>query len=317
MNRHTKPVVLMAPQLPEPLVAQLHERYTLLGPIAAGTSLPEGSARARALLTIGGLKTDAALMDALPSLGLIACYGTGHEGVDKAAAAARGIVVTNAGDANAISVAEFALGLMLALTRRIVPADRHARSGTWKGNAVERMPVVAGLAGRRLGIYGLGAIGARIAARAAAFDMEIGYHNRTPRSDVPYAYHASLHALAQWCDVLVVAARAGPGNRHAIDADVLAALGPSGHFVNISRGLVVEEAALCDALERGVVAGAALDVYEHEPTIPARLVALDNVVLTPHVAAGAESAQREQQRILLANLEAWFVGAPLANVVSG
>jgi lactate dehydrogenase-like 2-hydroxyacid dehydrogenase len=310
------PTVLMAPRLPEGVVAELRKRYDLLGPLTPGAGLPEGAAATRALLTIGGMRTDAALMDALPALGLIVCFGTGYEGVDRAAAAARGIVVTNAGDANAGAVAEFALGLILATARRIVAADRFVRSGRWQGHAIERLPTLPGLAGRRLGIYGLGAIGSRIAQRAAAFEMEIAYHNRSPRSDVAYAYVPSLLELADWADILVVSARAGPANRHAVDAGVLAALGAEGHVVNVSRGLAIDEDALCDALERGVIAGAALDVYEREPEVSERLRALDNVVLTPHVAANAVSAMDAQRRILLANVDAWFGGAPLVNVLA-
>jgi lactate dehydrogenase-like 2-hydroxyacid dehydrogenase len=309
---------MMVPRLPERMATRLRERYTLLGPLQPPTAdaLPAGAADVRALLTVGGLRTDAALMDALPALGLIACYGTGFEGVDRAAAAARGIVVTNAGDANATSVAEFALGLILASARRIVDGDRFVRGGHWRGNAVERMPTVPGLAGRRIGIYGLGAIGSRIASRAAAFEMEVGYHNRSPRPDLPYAYHPSLIDLAQWADVLVVSARAGPANRHAVNADVLAALGAEGHMVNISRGLAIDEAALCAALESGAIAGAALDVYDNEPHVSERLRSLTNVVLTPHVAANAASAQEAQQRVMLANLEAWFAGAALSNLIA-
>lgn len=311
-----KPTILVIPRLPERVADAVRQHYEILGPVPPGTALPEGAQEARVLVTIGSLKTDAALMDALPSLGLIACYGTGYEGVDRAAAAARGIVVTNAGDANAATVAEFAMGLVLATARSIVASDRYVRAGRWKGHAVERMPSVPGLAGRRIGIYGLGAIGSRVAMRAAAFDMEVGYHNRSARTDVPYAYFPSLPELARWADVLVVSVRASAENRHAIDAGVLAALGPRGYIVNISRGLAIDEEALCDALERRVIAGAGLDVFEHEPNVPERLQALDNVVLTPHVAANADSALDGQSTVLIDNLRAWFGGGELRNRVA-
>ncbi|MFC7736824.1 NAD(P)-dependent oxidoreductase [Roseomonas sp. GCM10028921] len=313
-----KPVVLMAPRLPEPLVARLAERYTPLGPMerASVDRLPPGAEEARALITLGSLGADAALIRALPSLGLILCWGTGFEGVDLGAAAARGIAVTNAGEANAEAVAEFAMGAALAATRRIAEGDRYVRTGRWRGHAVERLPLVAGLLGRRMGIYGLGAIGRRIATRAAAFGMEIGYHNRRPAEGVPYAWHDSLESLARWADLLMVAVRAGPSNRHAVDAGILAALGGGGYLVNISRGSVVDTEALCDALERGVITGAALDVYENEPEVPERLRVLGNTVLTPHMAAYAESAQIGQRAVLLDNLEAFFAGRPLASRVA-
>ncbi|UDL93525.1 2-hydroxyacid dehydrogenase [Lichenihabitans sp. PAMC28606] len=296
------PTILMVPQLPARFVERLKEDYQVLGPLgtAGPGALPLGAAEVRALLTMGTLTTDAALIDALPSLELICCYGTGFEGVDRAHAASRGIAIANAGSANADAVAEYAIGLMLATTRQIASGDRFVRAGSWKGNSVERMPMRAGLSGRRVGIYGLGAIGTRIARLAAGFSVQIGYHNRSARTDVAYLYHDSLIGLAEWADILVVAARAGASNYHAVDARVLAALGPEGHLVNISRG---------------IIGGAALDVFEREPQVPARLKALPNIVLTPHIAANATSAQEAQQSTMLANLAAFFGGKPLVSEV--
>lgn len=312
-----KPTIVMVPKMPAALIARLREDYELLGPMERATpdALPPGAEAARVLPTVGGWRTDAALMKALPRLGLVACYGTGIEGVDQAHAKARGILLSNAADANATAVAEFAMGLMIASVRQIGKGDRFIRSGRWLGNAIERMPIVPGLAGRRLGIYGLGAIGARIATMASAFGMEIGYHNRSKRPELPYLYQDSLLGLADWSDVLMVAVRASAETRHAVNAGVLQALGPKGHLVNISRGIAVDEDALCEALEAGTIAGAALDVFENEPDVPDRLKAIDNVVLTPHIAAMADSAQAAQQELLLRNLEAFFSGKPLPSGV--
>ncbi|HEV2555422.1 MAG TPA: NAD(P)-dependent oxidoreductase [Bosea sp. (in: a-proteobacteria)] len=312
-----KPTILMAPKMPAALIARLEQDYHVLGPMERPVpeALPPGAKTARVLLTVGGWRTDAALIDALPGLGLIACYGTGIEGVDQAHVRARGILLSNAADANADAVAEFAIGLMLASVRQIGKGDRFIRAGRWKGNAIERMPIVPGLRGRRLGIYGLGAIGGRIATIAAALGMEIAYHNRSRRADLLYRYEDSLIGLAEWSDVLMVAVRASAENRHAVNAAVLQALGRQGHLVNISRGIAVDEAALCDALEQGVIAGAGLDVFEAEPNVPDRLRALDNAVLTPHIAAMADSAQAAQQALLLRNLEAFFSGRPLPSGV--
>lgn len=313
-----KPTLLMVPRMPAALVDRLNESYTVLGPMEHSTreALPVGAENAEALLTMGSLRTDAGLIDALPKLRLICCYGTGIEGVDRVHAKARGIVLGNAGTANAAAVAEFAMGLLLATARQIPQADRYVRAGRWQGNSVQRMPSVPGLAGRKLGIYGLGAVGTRIARRAEAFEMEIGYHNRSRRADVPYLYHDSLLGLAEWADVLIVAARASAENRHAVDATVLRALGPRGHLVNISRGIAVDEEALCAALETGVIAGAGLDVYENEPHVPERLKALENAVLTPHIAAASDSAQAAQQETMLGNLQAFFAGKPLVSPVA-
>jgi glyoxylate reductase len=177
------------------------------------------------------------------------------------------------------------------------------------------MPLVRGLTGRKVGIYGLGTIGEQIARRAAAFAMEIGYHNRRRRPDVSYPYYATLRDLARWADVLVIAVRAGPGNRHAVDAGILAALGPEGHVVNIARGSVIDEAALIRALREGLIAGAGLDVFEREPSVPDELVALENVVLTPHIAGGTLEAQAALQDLVVANVDAFFAGDPVLTPV--
>ncbi|MBR0828641.1 2-hydroxyacid dehydrogenase [Bradyrhizobium manausense] len=312
-----KPTILMAPRLLSPLLGRiLEDQFAVLGPLDPITpaNLPAGSHDVEALITIGGVRTDAALIAALPRLRLIHCYGTGYEGVDRAAASARGILVTNAGVANAEAVAEFAMGLVICAARRILEGDNYIRSGKWKGHAMEELLRPPGLFGRRIGIYGLGQIGRRIAARAAAFGMEVGYHNRQP-SEAPYLYHESVVALADWSNVLIVAVRASAQNRHIVDSSVLRALGSEGILVNISRGSVVDTDALCDALESNLIAGAALDVFEEEPTVPERLLVNRNVVLTPHIAAFAASAQRAQQTLALHNLQALFAGRPLANLV--
>jgi lactate dehydrogenase-like 2-hydroxyacid dehydrogenase len=311
-----KPSVLVAARFLPRLLGRLGEHYTLHGlERPEPDAVPAAAREARALITVGGIRTDAALMDALPRLGLIACYGTGYEGVDRAAARARGIVLAHAGDTNATAVAEFAFGLVIATVRGLVRGDRYARAGRWRGDIIERTARTPELAGQRLGIYGLGAIGSKVAARAAAFEMEIAYHNRRRRPDVPYAYHATLLDLAHWADILMVSVRADATNYRAVNKDVLTALGPAGHLVNISRGIAVDEAALCHALEAGTIAGAALDVFEREPAIPDRLKVLDNVVLTPHMAAISANAQRAQRDMMFANLEACFAGRPVVTPV--
>ncbi|MBR0656689.1 2-hydroxyacid dehydrogenase [Roseomonas arctica] len=296
---------------------RLAERYTLLGPPSrwAPEALQPEMHAARAVITLGSLGASAAMQTAMPELGLICCYGTGFEAVDRAAAAARGIHVTHAGDANAISVAEFTMALVLASARLILRADRVVRDGKWASLTIDRMPQVPGLAGRRIGIYGLGAIGQRVATRSAAFDMEVGYHGRAPRPELPYAYHPSLMSLAEWADVLVVTVRASAENRHAVNEAVLRALGPEGTVVNVARGSVIDTDALCDALETGAIAGAGLDVYETEPQVPERLKDAPNTVLTPHIAALSRLAQAAQQQVVLDNLEAFFEGRPLRSLV--
>lgn len=314
----TRPTVLLAAAMPKRLTQLLGERYTVSGPMthSAADALPAGGEAARALITMGTLTTGGGLMDALPGLGLVACFGTGFEGVDQDEARARGLAVSHSPGANASSVADLAMGLAIASSRRILVADRFVRDGKWRGNAAERMPSVPGLTGARLGVYGYGAIGARVARRAEAFEMEVAYHSRSRKPDVAHAWMPDLLSLAQWADILVVCVRADASNRHAVNREVLAALGPQGHVVNISRGVAVDTEALIEALQTGVIAGAGLDVFETEPDVPDALKALPNVVLTPHIAAASTSALEAQEDMVLANLEAFFAGRPILNPVA-
>jgi lactate dehydrogenase-like 2-hydroxyacid dehydrogenase len=316
-----KPTVLLGARVPDAFVRRLAERFELLGPLPAPfpetvAALPAAdAARVRAVITMGTVNTSRDALLRLPAVGLVSCIGSGYEGVDLAAARERGIAVTHSPGANASAVADLALGLLIASVRQMPEANAFLRRGDWKGNFASRMNLVRGLTGRRVGIYGLGAIGEKIARRVAAFEMEVAYHNRKPRADVDYPHHATLAALASWADVLIVAVRAGAGNRHAVNAQVLAALGPQGHVVNIARGSVIDEAALIHALRTGTIAGAGLDVFEHEPAVPEELLALTNVALTPHIAGGTLEAQAAMQDMVIANLDAFFAGNPVVTPV--
>lgn len=316
------PSILLGMRVPDKFVQALAERGRVLGPPTASfpdfvAAMPAADrASVRAVVTMGTVGATDATMASLPALGIVSCLGSGYEGVDVAAARARRIVATHSPSANASAVADLALGLMIASIRRMFDANAFLHRGEWKGNASRRMPAVRGLTGRRVGIYGLGAIGERIALRVLAFDMEVAYHNRRPRTDVRYPYHASLLALAAWADVLIVAVRADGSNRHTVNAKVLAALGPTGHVVNIARGAVIDEAALIVALTDGTIEGAGLDVFEHEPDVPAALLALPNVALTPHIGGASIEAQAAMQALVLANLDAFLAGQPVPTPVA-
>lgn len=322
MTAVTTPSILLGMRVHDKFVHALAQRGRVLGPPTGSfpdfvAAMPVADrAAVRAVVTMGTVGATAATMAMLPALGIVSCLGSGYEGVDLAAACARRIVATHSPSANASAVADLALGLMIASVRRMFDANAFLHRGEWKGNASRRMPAVRGLTGRRVGIYGLGAIGERIALRAAAFEMEVAYHNRRPRDDVPYAYHATLLELAAWSDVLIVAVRAGDTNRHAVNAEVLAALGPTGHVVNIARGAVIDETALIAALTDGTIEGAGLDVFEHEPDVPAALLALPNVALTPHIGGTSIEAQAAMQALVLANLDAFLAGKPVLTPVA-
>jgi len=209
-------------------------------------------------------------------------------------------------------VADTAFGLVMDVARQFSAADRFVRRGDWlKGT----YPLTTRISGKRMGIMGLGRIGRVIARRASGFDMEVRYHNRKPVDGVPYGYEASLEGLAAWADFLVIAAAGGPETRHMVSKPVLAALGPKGFLVNISRGSVVDETALVEALEAKAIAGAGLDVFEDEPRVPARLLALDNAVLLPHMASATHETRKAMADAVLENLRSFFETGAVAVAV--
>ena len=275
----------------------------------------EAAQHVQAIVSTGSVGLSEALMEALPRLSLFCCYGTGYERVDLAAARKRNIMVTHGADANAPDVAEMAFGVLLASTRRIVRADKMIRRGDWTKRIPNRFGAIAGMTGGKLGILGLGAIGMELAKRAKGFDLEIGYCNRSKRSDVDFPYFPNVMALATWADYLVVCLRSDASNKHIINAEVLKALGPRGHLVNISRGWAVDEAALAHALRSNIIEGAALDVFDEEPYEGTELLPLDNLVMTPHFGGGTEHAQRRMTALVCQNLDAHFAGKPVVSPV--
>ncbi len=314
MQLQTLPSILLASTFPSGLLDKIDPSIVVLrfsGQLVGANLSSEEAASVRALVTMGALKIDAATMDRLPNLGLICCYGSGYEGVDIEQAVKRGIIVTYSPAANSSAVADLAMALLLAANRRIVMADKFVRDGLWHGNAVGRMPEVRGLTGRKIGIFGFGAIGAKIAARAATFETEVAYHSRSKKPDVPYAFHETLQALADWADILMIAVRADASTRHLVNADVMNALGAEGILVNISRGSVIDEQAMIALLQSGELGSAGLDVYEHEPLVPDALKAIPHVVLAPHIGGGTLESHEARQRLVAANIEAFFAGKPV------
>jgi lactate dehydrogenase-like 2-hydroxyacid dehydrogenase len=307
--------VLVFSRFPKALMQRIGERFDLLD--AAGKPphdmfSPDQLADIRAMITAGGTPLGGDMMDKLPSLGAIVCYGTGYDGVDRAAAAKRNIVVAHSPGANAASVADIAVILMLTATRRLLVADNYVRSGDWA--AAKPSPMMrpqAGMPGRKVGVYGMGEIGRKIARRVAAFEAEVGYFSRS-RHDVPYQYFPTLEALADWCSVLMIAVRAGADTHHVVNADILRRLGEDGYVVNIARGSVIDQDALVKALTDKTIAGAGLDVYAREPHSPDALTRFPNVVLTPHTGGHTLESHMAMQDCVIANLETFFAGKPLA-----
>jgi hydroxypyruvate reductase len=297
------------------LIAQPHLGLLrgLLEPRYAVLSLweePDAGALARveAIVAAGEFAIPPALVDRMPKLGLIACFTVGYDGIDVDWARSRGIEVAHAQDANGEDVADHAIGLIVGHVRQIVSGDRALRAGQWSPRAKTLTP---SLAGKRLGIVGMGAIGLALATRVEAMRMTVGWWGPNPKPELRWPRAPSLVALAQESDILVVAARAHAGNVGMISAEVIAALGPAGLLVNVARGQLVDEDALIAALKDGRLGGAALDVYATEPTPAERWTGVPNTVLTPHTAGATQEAVRGMTEMLLANLSAFFAGEPV------
>jgi lactate dehydrogenase-like 2-hydroxyacid dehydrogenase len=275
----------------------LAERFTL--------HRKDPPATTRAIVGGGTSIVDAALLDRLPALEIVAIHGVGHDGIDLAATSARKIAVTTTPDVLTDDVADLAIGLMLAVQRRIVANDRAVRDGGWKVDLSRRA------SGRRIGIFGLGQIGKAIATRARPFASELHYTARSDKPDFDGEFHADITSLAAACDVLIVAAPGGEDTRNIVDAAVLAALGEDGIIVNIARGSLVDEPALVAALQTGTIAGAGLDVFADEPTVPEALKTMDQVVLSSHQGSATVDGRAAMAALVVANLDAYFAGQPL------
>lgn len=310
------PAEILLPRKMHPLVERILEaRFTVHRPSDASdleALLRDVGPRVRGLCVGGQVGVDAALLDRLPKLEIVANFGVGYDAIDAAEAGRRGVVVTNTPDVLTDEVADLAIGLVLATLRRLPQADRYLRAGHWPKAP---FPLTASLRGRRVGILGLGRIGRAIAARLEGFGVAIDYHGRSRQADVPYAYHPTLIGMARAVHVLIVVAPGGSGTKGLVDAAVLEALGPEGILVNVARGSLVDEAALIAALQGNTILGAGLDVFENEPHVPEALAALDNAVLLPHVGSASEHTRAAMARLVVDNVISWFEGrGPLTPV---
>lgn len=290
----------------EPWIAGISRSYAvhLVTPADdLGTALAAAPGPLRGIIASGGMRVDQALLDRLPEAGIVSVTGVGYDHVDVAVCRARGIAVCHAPGTTSTCVADMAIGLYLAVVRRIAAHDRFVREGRWLEG---RAPLTRRASGRKLGIWGLGAIGREVAKRALAFGMEVHHHSRRPRPDLPYAALPSLLDLARAVDVLICTVPSTPATAGRIDADVLTALGPEGVLINVARGNLVDEAALIEALRTGVIAGAGLDVLVEEPSLPVALAALDNVVLGPHAAGSTHETWEAVVTLIRQNLDGYF-----------
>jgi lactate dehydrogenase-like 2-hydroxyacid dehydrogenase len=312
----TKPDILQVGAYPawdqEPLDAAFTvHRHDLASDKAA--HLADVGPRIRAIVTRGDLGVSAAVIAACPALEIIAVNGVGYDGVDMAAARARGIAVTNTPGVLDEDCADLAVAMLLALARGVVGAEAWARSGDWAAKGP--WPLQRRVWGQRAGILGLGRIGRAVANRLAGFGMDIAYAARSEKDTPGWAFVPDPVVLAARSDFLFVTAIANAGTRHIVNADVLRALGQGGILINISRAQNIDEGALLDALEGGTIGGAALDVFEGEPALNPRFQVLPNVLLQPHHASGTVATRRAMGQLMRDNLTAHFAGQPLLTPV--
>jgi len=310
------PTALILAALPSAIQPLLEQQFICLDAttpdaLEALLSAPAPPAPIRALVGNGGSQVPAHLLARLPDLEIITLCGVGYDGVDLAACRERGVRLTNTPDVLTDDVADLATALVLMTSRRLVEANRFLHLGQW---LTGQFPLASALRGKTAGILGLGRIGKAIATRLSALGMAIAYHGRQPQP-VPYAYHDTLTGLAAAADFLVLACPGGPATHHLVDAPVLAALGPTGTLINIARGGVVDESALVHALESGQILSVGLDVFEHEPQVPAALLNHPRAVLLPHVGSATVETRTAMGQLCLDNLHAHFSGAPLLTPV--
>jgi lactate dehydrogenase-like 2-hydroxyacid dehydrogenase len=274
-------------------------------------SLRDQGRDARMFVTFGGFPRSAELIEALPALKLILVYGAGFDGLDLAALSRRGIMVTNAGEANAATVADYALALGLAVRRKVVEADSWVRSGGWQRGG--RLPLARTFSGSRAGIVGLGSIGRAIARRLAGFDTDIAWWGPREKPGEALRRADSLLTLARDSDMLFIACPGGDDTSCLIDRAVIDAVGPQGIIVTVARGSVMDEDALIEALRDGRLGGAGLDVFEQEPTPAARWADVPNVVLAPHHAGGSVESMERMTAVMTDNIRRFLAGEPVLN----
>lgn len=300
--------VLMTAALEPALMAALDAAFTthrLWQAEDRDAFLAEIGPRVRGVVTRSAIGIDEKLMDALPRLEIVSIFGVGADKVDLEAARARGIKVTNTPGVLTEDTADYGIGLLLALARRIVAGDRYVREGKWKNGP---LPNSTRVHGKRLGIVGLGRIGMAIARRAEAFAMDISYAAPRPKPEVAYRYFAEPEALAAHCDFVMLTCPGGPDTANLVDAGFLEALGPDGMLVNIARASVVDEHALVEALATGTIKAAALDVFPDEPDVSASLLALPNLIVEPHIASTTVETRKAIGDLVFDNIEAHFSG---------
>ncbi|GLT32670.1 hypothetical protein SLA2020_073180 [Shorea laevis] len=308
--------VLMTCPMYSYLEQELESRFNLLKPWKQSSSMAEflknNSVYIKAVVGDTNIGADAQLIDSLPNLEIVASYSVGLDKIDLEKCKEKGIRVTNTPDVLTDDVADLAIGLAIAVLRRVCVCDRFVRSGKWVNGD---FGLATKFSGKSVGIVGLGRIGSAIAKRAEAFGCRISYHSRSKKPNTNYAYYSSITDLAANSQILMVACALTEETHHIINCKVINALGPKGILINIGRGALVDEPELVSALLEGRLGGAGLDVFEQEPEAPEQLFKLDNVVLLPHVGTDTVETSNAMADLVVRNLEPHFKNEPLSTPV--
>lgn len=265
--------------------------------------------RLRAIaVSVSSERVDGSLMSRLPKLEIVSTFAVGYDHIDAKWASQNGVIVTNTPGVLNEEVADTALGLLLCTVREFPQAERYLRAGKWTERDYRLTP--ASLRDRTVGLVGMGRIGQAIARRLDAFKVPVVYHSRKPQASVSYRHYPDLVAMAREVDILLAIVPGGAATRNMITAEVLDALGPEGIFINMARGTVVDQPALIKALQDKRIMSAGLDVYVNEPNVPQELIAMDNVVLFPHLGSATVATRRAMDQLVVDNLLAWGAGKP-------
>ncbi|XP_048131916.1 glyoxylate/hydroxypyruvate reductase HPR3-like [Rhodamnia argentea] len=273
----------------------------------------DNACSAEAILTSGKVPVTADMLRRLPEVRLVVTTSAGLNHIDLAECRRRGIAIANAGGAYSEDVADLAVGLLIDVLRKVSASDRYVRRGLWSSEG--EFALGSKLGGKRVGIVGLGSIGLKVAKRLEAFGCAISYQSRKKKPHASYAFYSNVYELAANCDALVICCCLNEQTHHMINREVLLALGKDGVIVNIGRGSIIDEKEMVQLLVQGELGGAGLDVFENEPKVPEELLALDNVVLSPHTAAFTPESFSDLCDLVIGNLEAFFSNKPLLSPV--
>jgi lactate dehydrogenase-like 2-hydroxyacid dehydrogenase len=309
-----KQTVLLMASIYGPMQTLLEAHYTVVPyePTMPKAELAELAAECEIVVTTGGRGIEAAVMQQLPKLKMVGCFGVGVDAIDLAYCKANHILVSNTPDVLTEEVADLALALLLSSIRRIPQGDQFVRHGQWlKGG----MPLTLSLQNMKVGIVGMGRIGQAIAKRALSFNTTIGYQGPRAKADLSFQYFSTVEALGEWADVIIAACPGGAATQKVISRAALKALGPQGTFINIARGSVVDQEALIELLASGELGAAGLDVFNNEPKVPETLWTMPNVVLMPHVGSGTHATRAAMGQLTLDNVAAFVSGKPLLTAV--